>query len=181
MLWVGEEFESAANILYFLIFTFFCQAIYTSVNQVLLAQAQHQYISLVSLFGAITNISLSIVLGLKYGLIGVAIGTSIGSFIANVVLSLWLYSYYNQLKLWLIIRKLFLANFLVFGVGLWLALNVMTKISWFELVIYGAVSFTVFLILSWLLVLDSNLRKISGDYFMTISKKITTRNRTNFK
>ena len=141
----------------------------------LLAQAQHKYISLVSLFGAITNISLSILLGLKYGLIGVAIGTSIGSFIANVVLSLWLYSFYNELKLWLIIRKLFWANFLVFGVGLWLALVVMTKINWFELVIYGAVSFSIFLILSWLLVLDKNLRKISGDYFMSISKKLLNR------
>jgi len=123
----------------------------------------------------ITNISLSIVLGLKYGLIGVAIGTSIGSFIANVVLSLWLYSFYNKLKLWLIIRKLFLANFLVFGVGLWFALVVMTTITWFELVIYGAVSFVLFLILSWLFVLDSNLRKISGNYFITISKKIISK------
>ena len=174
-MWVGEEFESAANILYFLIFTFFCQAIYTSVNQVLLAQAQHQFISLVSLFGAITNISLSIGLGLKYGLIGVAIGTSIGSFIANVVLSLWLYSFYNKLKLWLIIRKLFMANALVFGLGLWLALSVMTKISWLELVLYGAVSFVIFIVLSWLLVLDKNLRKISGNYFIVISKKVLSR------
>ncbi|GHE89423.1 oligosaccharide flippase family protein [Thalassotalea profundi] len=171
ILWVGDEFAPAANILYFLIFTFFCQAIYTSVNQVLLAQAQHKYISLVSLFGAITNISLSIILGLKYGLIGVAVGTSIGSFIANIVLSLWLYSYYNKLKLWLIIRKLFLANVLVFGVGLYIAFS-MTTVTWFELVLYGAVSFVVFLILSWLLVLDSNLRKVSGHYFISISNKL---------
>jgi len=175
ILWVGEEFAYAANILYFLIFTFFCQAIYTSVNQVLLAQAQHQYISLVSLFGAITNISLSIVLGLKYGLMGVAIGTSIGSFIANVILSLWLYSFYNKLKLWLIIRKLILANILVFGVGLWVALVVMTQVTWFELIIYGAVSFAIFVVFSWLLVLDTNLRKISGHYFISISKKIISK------
>jgi hypothetical protein len=105
----------------------------------------------------------------------VAIGTSIGSFIANIVLSLWLYSFYNKLKLWLIIRKLFWANFLVFGIGLWVAFNIMTRITWFELVIYGALSFVIFLILSWLLVLDKNLRKISGNYFMAISKKITSK------
>jgi len=175
VLWVGEEFESAANILYFLIFTFFCQSIYTSVNQVLLAQAQHKYISLVSLFGAITNISLSIVLGLKYGLIGVAMGTSIGSFIANVILSLWLYSYYNELKLWLIIRKLLCANVLVFGVGLWLASIFTGNITWFELVLYGAVSFIISLLLSWLFVLDKSLRKISGHYMITIIKKITSK------
>jgi len=172
VLWVGEEFESAANILYFLVFTFFCQAIYTSVNQVLLAQAQHKYISIVSLFGAITNITLSIILGLKYGLIGVAIGTSIGSFIANVVLSLWLYSFYNQLKFWLIIRKLFWANFLVFGIGLYVATTLMSRTTWFELIIYSAICFTLFLLLSWLLVLDANLRKVSGTYFIVMSKKL---------
>ncbi len=172
ILWVGVEFESAANILYFLIFTFFCQAIYTSVNQVLLAQAQHKYISLISLLGAITNISLSIVLGIKYGLIGVAVGTSIGSFIANVVLSLWLYSYYNKLNLWLIIRKLFWANFLVFGVGLWLALSLSSGITWLELIMYGALSFIVFLFLSWLLVLDKNLRNISGQYVLLVVQKL---------
>ena len=175
VLWVGEEFESAANILYFLIFTFFCQSIYTSVNQVLLAQAQHKYISLVSLFGAITNISLSLFLGLKYGLIGVAMGTSIGSFIANVVLSLWLYSYYNELKLWLIIRKLLCANILVFGLGLWLASIFTGNITWFELILYGAISFIISLLLSWLFVLDKNLRTISSGYAISMSKKIISR------
>ncbi len=175
VLWVGEEFESAANILYFLIFTFFCQAIYTSVNQVLLAQAQHKLISVVSLLGAIINISLSIVLGLKYGLVGIAIGTSIGSFIANVVLSLWLYSYYNDLKLWLIIRKLLWATALVFGAGLWLASFFTGNITWLELILYGAVSFVVFMLLSWLFVLDKNLRKISSGYAISMSKKLISR------
>jgi len=170
VLWVGDEFEFAANILYFLIFTFYCQTIYTSVNQVLLAQAQHKYISLVSLFGAITNISLSIFLGLEYGLIGVAIGTSIGSFIANVVLSLWLYSFYNKLKLWLIIRKLLWGNLLVFGVGFWLSSMLNTNITWLELVLYGAINFVVFALLSWLFVLDSNLRKVIGYYFSSVIK-----------
>lgn len=171
VLWVGEEFESAANILYFLIFTFFCQAIYTSVNQVLLAQAQHKLISVVSLLGAVINISLSIILGLKYGLVGVAIGTSIGSFIANVVLSLWLYSYYNDLKLWLIIRKLLWAIALVFGAGLWLASFFTGKVTWFELILYGAISFIVFMLLSWLLVLDKSLRKISSHYLISMIKR----------
>lgn len=172
VLWVGEEFASSAYILYFLVFTFFCQAIYTSVYQVLLAQAKHKYISLVSLMGAITNIVLSIILGLEYGLVGVAIGTSVGSFIANVILSLWLYSVYNPLNLWLIIRKLFMANVLVFGVGLWGAKEIVGQISWFELLLFGSLSFLLFLLLSWLLVLDKNLRKISGSYAVSTCKKI---------
>jgi O-antigen/teichoic acid export membrane protein len=117
-LWVGKEFVQSIAILNVLIFSYLCRAVFQSIRDLLFAQANHKYLSFVSMFGAMFNIILSIILANQIGLIGIAISTSISFFLSDVVLSLMLVKKYNDLNIKPIIKQLIMAIVLTYSVGL---------------------------------------------------------------
>jgi O-antigen/teichoic acid export membrane protein len=173
-LWVGEEFKDAIYIIYFVVFTFICRIISSSINQILFAQAKHKLISVVNLAGAILNITLSIILSKTYGLIGIAMGTSIGFFISDIVLSLILLKRYNPYKLTpVIINLLKTASFIyIVGLGFRYYIEINYVITWFNFILIGILASTITLILSWLIILNKKIKKICISYALKTTIKI---------
>lgn len=163
ILWVGDQFEESISIIYFIIFSFLCRVISSSINQILFAQAKHKLISIVSLIGAILNILLSIFFAQYYGLVGVAIGTAIGFFISDVLLSLILLKRYNHYDIKPVVTNFIKATVFIFIIGLTMKYYVEENfiISWLNITILGATMFLLSLILSWLLILNKSLKKIT--------------------
>jgi O-antigen/teichoic acid export membrane protein len=172
MLWVGEQFKDTIYIIYFIIFSFLCRVISSSINQILFAQAKHKLISIISLIGAIFNIILSIVFASYYGLIGIAMGTSIGFFISDVVLSLILLKRYNPYDITPVVINFIKATAFIFVIGLTLKYYVEENflITWLNIITLGFTAFLFCFILSWFLILNKRLRNVS----LIQAQKLTT-------
>ena len=84
-LWLGEKFESVALVLIILAFTSLSQCVGYPIGYILLAGAKHQLIAVVSISGAIINLTLSLSLVGVYGLEGIAIATLIASIVGGVI------------------------------------------------------------------------------------------------
>jgi len=167
VLWVGEEFEYAAYIMYFAIFSSLCLNFSTSSSSILLAQANHKLLSLISFFSVLTSLSLSIMLGLNYGLIGVAIGGAITSLIFNVFLKMALFRHYNRYEISGLFKKLLIASCIIFSLGfggaeLMSRLNVDT---WLEFVVSAALTFPFIVAVCWFAILDKTLKKMIFNLF----------------
>jgi len=176
-LWVGAEFKDAIYIIYFIIFTFLCRIISSSVNQILLAQAKHKLISIVNIAGAILNISLSIVFAKSYGLIGIAMGTSIGFFISDVVLSLILLKRYNPYKINTAILNLLKTTIFIYSIGLTLRYYVELNysIAWGNFIVLGLCTTLITLIFSWPIILSYKLKKMLISQLLIHITKIKTK------
>ena len=139
-IWVGVDFAAAYPIVVILVLVLICRFVSVSVRQVLLAQENHQLLSVVQLIGAILNISFSIVLAKKYGLIGIALGSAIGAVTADVLLSLVLLKHYNDFKVTPVLRTLVVTIVITFGAGL--ALNKVFALividQWQSIILFGA-------------------------------------------
>ena len=160
-LWIGSEYAQYASLASILGFAYICKSISRPVSSLLLAQANHKLISVVSLFGALLNISLSITLAYKWGLFGIAIATAISFFISEVLLNLWLLRRYNNFS---IIRPalkfiaLALSYIMLVFVGR-MTFEQLPPLTWFELIISAGVIVTVLLISSWFLLLTGRFRQ----------------------
>lgn len=160
LLWVGKEFEYAVYILYFAVFTSICTGFSANANNILLAQANHKLLALLS-FGIIAlGIPLAIFLGLEIGLIGVAIAGSITSLIFNVFAKMALFRRYNKFNTREIYKRLIKSLFLVFSLGYlgsyfleWSKVD-----TWFELVLSGIVAFPFIVLICWVLLLNKELK-----------------------
>jgi O-antigen/teichoic acid export membrane protein len=175
ILWVGEQFKDSIYIIYFIVFSFLCRVISSSINQILLAQAKHKLISIVSLIGAIFNIILSIIFASHYGLIGIAMGTSIGFFVSDVLLSLLLLKRYNDYNIVPVVINFLKATAFIFIIGLTLKYYVETNflITWLNIITLGLAMFILTFILSWALILNKRLKKVT---LLQVQKLVT-----NFK
>jgi O-antigen/teichoic acid export membrane protein len=160
-LWIGSEYAQYASLASILGFAYICKSISRPVSSLLLAQANHKLISVVSFFGALLNISLSITLAYKWGLFGIAVATAISFFISEVLLNLWLLSRYNNFS---IIRPalkfiaLALSYILLVFVGR-MTFEQLPPLTWFELIISAVAIVTVLLISSWFLLLTGRFRQ----------------------
>lgn len=160
-LWVGEKFTTAIYITYFFILVALCRTFASSVVSILFAQANHKLVSVVNLIGALTNIGLSIILGLNFGLVGVAAGTALGFLLSDVFLKLIILNRYNNYNIvsafWLFLKSVFLV-FIGGAVGSYF-ISFIAMNTWGDLLIMSAIIFPISLILSWLLLLDKELKK----------------------
>lgn len=160
LLWVGSEFEYSVFMLYAVIFSSLCSSLSNSTNSILLAQANHKLLSVVTITSVCINIPLSIFLGLKLGLIGVVLGAGITNTFFNIVVQMILFKHYNDYKVSGLYKQLFLALLLTYGLGFigvylldWLKID-----TWLELVISGTIAFPIIILICWVLLLNNELK-----------------------
>ncbi len=160
-LWIGNEYAQYASLASILGFAYICKSISRPIGALLLAQANHKLMSVVSFIGALLNISLSITLAHQWGLFGVAIATAISFFISEVLLNFWLLRRYNNFS---IIRPAFKFITLALTYVTLVFIGRMTfaqfePLTWFELILSAGVIVTTLFIFSWFLILAVNMRQ----------------------
>jgi O-antigen/teichoic acid export membrane protein len=172
-LWVGEKFTAAIYITYFFILVALCRTLSSSVVSILFAQANHKLVSVVNLIGALANIGLSIILGLNFGLVGVAAGTALGFLLSDVFLKLLILNRYNDYKIlsafWLFVKSVCLV-FLGGALGSYL-ISFIEMSTWGDLLIMSSIIFPISLILSWLFLLDKELKKTTFELIYSKFKR----------
>jgi len=161
LLWVGNEFEYAVNLLYLGVISSLLATFSNSANTVLFAQANHKYISLLTITSVIFGITLSIVLGLKFGLIGMAAGGVVNNTIFNVFAKIVLFKKYNNYNMgglyWCLSKALLLTIVLGFlGSSL---LGYLAIDTWLEFLITATIAFPVIVLVCWVLLLDEEIKK----------------------
>jgi len=172
VLWVGVEFEYAAYILYLTVFTSMCSGFSSSANSILLAQANHKLLSLLSLGILIIGMPTSIYLGLQFGLIGMSMGGAITGLIFNVFIKMWLFKQYNNYNTNSIYKGLFLSLFTTFALGYLghYALKILNVDTWIELVLAGTVTLPFVILICWVLLLNNELKHLLFSSFKSIFK-----------
>tara|TARA_B110000211_G_scaffold164576_1_gene185774 strand:+ start:6973 stop:8532 length:1560 start_codon:yes stop_codon:yes gene_type:complete len=160
-LWIGGEYAQHANLASILGFAYICKSVSRPVGALLLAQANHKLMSVVSLIGAIVNISLSIILALQWGLFGIAVATAMSFFLSEVVLNLWLLKRYNNFSVRLPIIKftILLSSYISLVFVGRIIFQQLPPLSWVELILSAGVIVTVIFIFSWFLILTGHMRK----------------------
>lgn len=167
LLWVGNEFEYAVNLLYLSVISSLFAAFSSSANTVLFAQANHKYISVITIISVVFNISFAIILGLKFGLIGIAAAGLICSAIFNVFAKVVLFKKYNHYNMrglyWCLLKSLLIT------VGLGIAgsalLDYLAIDTWLEFLISATLAFPFIVLICWVLLLDKGVKKILLHYF----------------
>jgi O-antigen/teichoic acid export membrane protein len=160
ILWVGEEFEYAAFILYFSVFSVLCAGFTTSANSILLAQANHKLLSLISFFIIIFNIPMAVFLGLEFGLIGLAMAGALTNLIFNVFVKMALFKHYNNYKTGEIYQRLAMSIFLVYSLA-FIGSSTLERLAvdtWLELVFSAALAFPFIVLVCWFMLLPQNLK-----------------------
>lgn len=160
LLWVGKEFEYAAYIMYFTIFSSIFISLTTCSNDILLAQANHKLLSVVSFCAIIFRLSLSVYLGLTFGLIGVAMGGAINSLIFHGYIRIALFRRYNNYKLAILYRRLFTSLFITFSLG-FIGINILEQLNidtWLEFIISATITLPIIIVVCWILLLDQSLK-----------------------
>jgi len=161
VLWVGNEFEYAIYILYFAVFSTLCTGFSSSANNILLAQANHKLLSLLSFFIVAFSIPVSIYLGLEFGLAGLAMGGALTSLIFNTYVKMTLFRRYNNYNTRSVYIGLLKSIFLVYSLGYIGSqlLDVLNVDTWFELVLAGILSLPFIILICWVMMLDRVLKE----------------------
>lgn len=165
ILWVGEKYSFSSTLTFILVFAFLAKTISRPITSLLLAKAQHKLMSVVNLMGAIFNISLSIILGIYYGLIGIVISTSISFILSDVCLYLIMLRHYTQIPITYILIKFLLLNLLyivmfIYGDHFLIQQEAQT---WLVLVINSLIIFIINFVICWTLLLSAEAKeKIIG-------------------
>jgi O-antigen/teichoic acid export membrane protein len=160
-LWIGSEYAQYAGLASILGFAYICKSISRPIGAVLLAQANHKLMSVISFIGALLNISLSIIFAYNWGLFGVAVATAVSFFISEVLLNLWLLKGYNNFSVILPAIKftvLLLTYITLVFIGK-LTFETIPPLTWFELTFFAGVIVITLLTLSWFLILAPKMRE----------------------
>ncbi|WP_394171934.1 lipopolysaccharide biosynthesis protein [Thalassotalea litorea] len=163
-LWVGEQFLPAAQLIGFFVFGYLCIAAGSGIKNVLLAQANHKWLSVANLIGAIVHILLSIYLAKDYGLMGVAMGTPIGFFVSELVIKCYLLKHYCQFRLWPIYFRFLCALIILYGFGYPIKTWVLqySASGWLSLLAFGVVLFPLIALMNYFLLLDRGVKDKLG-------------------
>jgi O-antigen/teichoic acid export membrane protein len=161
-LWIGEKYSFNSDLAFVLGGAFICKAISRPVSAVLLAQANHQLLSVLNLIGAVINIALSIVFAQKWGLLGVAYATMVSYIISECILHLVLLKKYSkQLSLVKPVFKILIAALIYIGSVL-IGKEVLSKIpplNWIELFVSAAIIVTILFTFLWFIILGTQIRQ----------------------
>ncbi len=84
--WVGEGFEAAVPVLWILTAAYVPELAQSSAFGLLLAENKHRGLAKLSLGEAVANLSISIVLVIKFGIIGAALGTAIPMMVTKLII-----------------------------------------------------------------------------------------------
>jgi len=169
ILWVGEDFTESILLMNILAFSFLCRALSWSIKGVLLAQANHKFIALTNLFGALINIVSSIILSQYFGIMGIAIGCCIGFFVTDCILNMLLVKKYNDFNLLPIVKSFLVAVTITYLITRFGQHVIMEQVgnSWFMLVVYGLLIFPCVIVINWLLILNKDMKRKSLDIVLS--------------
>ena len=161
LLWVGNEFEYAVNLLYLYVVSALFATFSSSANTVLFAQANHKYISVITIASVVLGLTLAIVLGLNFGLIGMAVGGVVNSVIFNVFAKITLFKKYNNYNMrglyWCLSKSVLITVILGFA-GSYL-LDYLTIDTWLEFLVSAVLAFPFIVLICWVLLLDKDIKK----------------------
>jgi O-antigen/teichoic acid export membrane protein len=87
-LWVGPAFHDADNALLYLALAMTAIAIQGTASQIIMAHSRHRVMAIATTCEAIANLALSIVLGKRYGIEGVALGTLLPTLVTAFAVAL---------------------------------------------------------------------------------------------
>ncbi|WP_162533689.1 oligosaccharide flippase family protein [Colwellia sp. Arc7-D] len=161
LLWVGQEFEYAVNLLYLGVISALFATFSKSANTVLFAQANHKYISVITIASVVLGLTLAIALGLKFGLIGMAAGAVLNSFIFNIFAKIVLFKKYNNFNmrgLYLCLSKSVLITVILGIAGSYL-LDYLTVDTWLEFLLSATLALPFIVLICWVLLLDKAIKK----------------------
>ena len=176
-LWVGEEFENTISIVFLLIFSLVCQAYGKPIQDLLLAQGNHQKFAFINLAGSLLNVSCSIVFASFLGITGIAIGTAIGFFATEIILYSFLIKKINDFSLRKVLFKFaYTATILFFfGVVISRIIKNLEIANWSEILLCAIFVGFFSLIISWFLILDHNLRfTVTNIITQQVKQKLST-------
>ena len=154
-IWVGTEFTDSYYALVILSIPVIFSNMQTTTSSALFATAQHQTYTKVILLSAIINLSLSVLLCYKFGLIGAAFGTAVPMLLFYIVflpvhackkLEIKLSQYY----IFIIKRVIF--SILFFVITYWI-INPIVINNYFTLILGSAIITILYFILAYLLIL----------------------------
>ena len=161
VLWVGNDFEYAVNLLYLGVISALFTAFSSSANTVLFAQANHKYISVITIMSVIFGVTLAIVLGLKFGLIGIAAGGLVNSLIFNVFAKIVLFKKYNNYNMqglyWCLSKSVLLT--IILGMAGSYLLDYLAIDTWLEFLISATLAFPFIVLICWVSLLDKDIKK----------------------
>lgn len=83
--WVGKDFTEAASILWILSFSYAFAIAQTPAIGFMYALNKHYFYAIATMIEAIANLTLSIILVYRYGIVGVALGTMIPMLIVKIL------------------------------------------------------------------------------------------------
>jgi O-antigen/teichoic acid export membrane protein len=87
-LWVGPKFHDADSALLYLALAMTAIAIQGTASQIIMAHSRHRVMAIATTCEAIANLALSIVLGKRYGIEGVALGTLLPTLVTAFAVAL---------------------------------------------------------------------------------------------
>jgi len=160
-LWIGANYSTAAELAFILGFAFMCRTISRPIKDVLLAQAQHKLISLINLAGITLNITLSIFLGLLWGLKGIAIATVVSFFLSDVILYLLMYKHYNKIQITPLFLKFIFMSVIytvLVSIGKFI-LSLMQPLSWGEIILAGGTCEVTIILFTWVFILKKETKQ----------------------
>lgn len=159
-LWLGKGFEQAHMIVIILAFTLLCRTISRPISQLLLAKAQHKYLSVIRMISVIINIPLSIILGQYYGLMGIAIATLISFYITDLFLHLILYKFYIKNSVTHLAISFFRTNIIMIAMILlgYKTLETIDQLDWIGLFIYSSGAFILSVMIFWISSLNEDAK-----------------------
>ena len=159
-LWLGSGFEQAHIIVSILAFALVCRTISRPISQLLLAKAQHKYLSVIKIIAILINIPLSIVLGKSFGLTGIAVATLFSFYITDLILHLVLYRFYvkysvSHLAISFIKNNIIMGSLIALG---YYFISPIDQLSWINLIVYSTITFFGSIIIFWFSSLNKNAK-----------------------
>lgn len=161
-LWVGTGFEEVYTIVLIVVIPQIVALIQDVPSNIMYVRNKHKPMAWFSLMAAVINLVLTIVLVLEFGIIGAAVGTLVAFSLVYIVFT----SYYYSKSLGFNMRRLYkevildkaLVYILLIGIGLFIGHT--QQAAWGLLIIKVAIFSVVFGIAMWLLVMNSEEKKM---------------------
>ncbi|MDP5031311.1 MAG: hypothetical protein NWQ54_21885 [Paraglaciecola sp.] len=162
MLWVGSDFSESADLLHIFVLAFFLKVLVSPISHLLLAHAKHQKIALLEITASIIYITLLIILGNEFGLIGVVWGGVLSSLLVHAIGYVFLADKILGIKFYFSLSLIFKTQFIF-----WLSyffnkyFHVFTmEMTWLELIFSVFMSTLFSVLVGFYFILNKDLRRI---------------------
>jgi O-antigen/teichoic acid export membrane protein len=140
-IWAGSDFLEVLPILWLLCVAYAVTLAQSTSVAIMYALKKHQLFAVISLIEGVVNLSLSIYLAPKYGMLGVAWGTVIPMLFVKILLQPWYIAHIMHISLWTYLKGIlppfFLAILLV-GSAWYIPTLMPSDLHYIGLVVWGS-------------------------------------------